>query len=803
LLRRFSGFIAEISRAAIRTISRLNVTSASVCDAAIFSAGAALGFGPRPRLSTIGTNPKPSGVILLVLPPFTRAARVFETLKKTKFLTVISLSVILLREMNKTKSHSLLAAFPAGAIYFSAWRIIFFLLFLLAALPLRSNAAATNSTVVLNSAATNPAAGTNAPPKATAASTNLTDLSLESLMQIEVPTVVSASKYEQKVTDAPSSITVITSVDIKRYGYRTLADLLASVPGFYVTYDRNYSFLGTSGVNQGDFNSRILLLVDGHRINNNLNDGAAIGTDFILDVDLIDRVEVIRGPGSVLYGNNAFFGVINVISRKASDVNGIETSAEYGGFNSFKLRATYGKSFTNGVDLLLSGSYYNSDGQRNLFYKEYNTPAQNNGVAHDLDGDSFASGFATLSYTDFTLEAGYVTRDKANPTAQYLTAFDTPGLDTIDDHGYVDFKYEHSFPGVVDVTARAYYDRDSLDIGYPYGTANTEEKDTGEWFGTELQLNKRIWDKHIITFGAEYRNDFRQDRETFDPNVGTTYSDVHDHRQNYGFYAQGDFELVKSLHLTAGGRYDQYGDFHRSISPRAALIYNPLEQTTFKAIYGTAFRDPNFLELSDPNYTQGINPEKITTYELVYEQGFGKYVRTSLSGYYNHLDNLIVFQDGGFANNNAYAKGIEAAVEGSGPMGIRGRASYSFQDTGNVSQGTSLIDSPKHLFKFNLSVPVFTEKLFAGLEIQYTSQRDTLMLDPANPINAIPGEVAGGFGTVNFTLFSHQLTKNLDLSAGVYNLLNRVYFDPSTRFHEQAVIQQDGRTFRLKATYKF
>jgi iron complex outermembrane receptor protein len=310
-----------------------------------------------------------------------------------------------------------------------------------------------------------------------------------------------------------------------------------------------------------------------------------------------------------------------------------------------------------------------------------------------------------------------------------------------------------------------------------------------------LQLNKRLWERHVITLGAEYRDDFEQNRKVFGG------VDVHDHRQNYGAYLQGDFELLKSLHLDGGLRYDQYGDFDYSISPRVALIYNPLEQTTFKAIFGTAFRDPNFLESSDPSFL-GIKPEKITTYELVYEQGYGKYLRSSVSAYYNSMDDLIVFQQGSFTNNNAFAKGIEIALDGSGPMGIRGRASYSFQATENLSSHSSLIDSPEHLFKFNLSMPVFTEKLFAGLEFQYTSQRDTLMLSP-DGITTSAGPVAGGFGVVNFTLFSHNLAKNLDLSASIYNLLDRTYANPSTRFHEQALIDQDSRSFRVKVVYKF
>src|SRR5687767_10378091 len=147
---------------------------------------------------------------------------------------------------------------------------------------------------------------------------DLTELSLEALMEIEVAKVYAASKFEQRMTEAPSSVSLVSSDEIKKFGYRTLSDVLQSVQGFHVSYDRNYAFLGARGINLGDFNSRVLLLVNGHRVNNNLTDGAFIDSAFILDVDLIDRVEVIRGAGSVLYGNNAFFGVINVVTRKGA-----------------------------------------------------------------------------------------------------------------------------------------------------------------------------------------------------------------------------------------------------------------------------------------------------------------------------------------------------------------------------------------------------------------------------------------------------------------------------------------------------
>src|ERR1051325_1966749 len=337
-------------------------------------------------------------------------------------------------------------------------------------------------------------AGANAKPR------DLTELPLEALMDIEVPTVYGASKFEQKATEAPSSITVISSDEIKRYGYRTLADVLQSVQGFHVSYDRNYAFLGTRGVNLGDFNSRMLLMVDGHRVNNDLTDGAFIDTAFILDIDLIDRVEVIRGPGSVLYGNNAFFGVINVITRKGRQIDGVEASGEYGEFDTYKGLVTIGKSFTNGFEFLLSGSYYDSQGADHLFFKQYKAPERNNGFADHLDDESFKSLFGSRRYKDCALEGGYISREKGNPTAQYMTAFNDSRLRTVDDRSYVDLKFTHEFPEVVDVTARIYYDRNDYEIGYPFGdpvaTAFFREKQQGEWVGTELQLSKRLWDKH-------------------------------------------------------------------------------------------------------------------------------------------------------------------------------------------------------------------------------------------------------------------------------------------------------------------
>lgn len=231
----------------------------------------------------------------------------------------------------------------------------------------------------------------------------LKSLSLEHLMNIDVATVNAASKFDQKTTEAPSYVTVITAEEIEKYGYRTLADVLESVPGFYVTNDRNYSYVGVRGLGRQDYNDRVLLLIDGHRLNDPVYGEALIGTEFPLDIDLIQRVEIIRGPGSALYGTNAFLAVINVITRRGRDVKGAEVSAGGGSLGTEQVRATFGNQGSRGPQWLVSGSLYNSSGNESLFFPELAAPATNNGVAAKADGDQSHSFLASLEYRDFSL----------------------------------------------------------------------------------------------------------------------------------------------------------------------------------------------------------------------------------------------------------------------------------------------------------------------------------------------------------------------------------------------------------------
>jgi outer membrane receptor for ferrienterochelin and colicins len=218
----------------------------------------------------------------------------------------------------------------------------------------------------------------------------LADLELADLMKIQVQSVFGASKSLQKVTDAPAAVSIVTAHDIAIYGYRTLAEIIRSAPGFNVTSDRNYSYVGVRGFQRpGDYNSRVLILIDGHRMNDPIYNQAYVGTEFGLDVELIDRVELIRGPNASLYGTNAFFAVINVVTRKGESLGGVRLSGDAGSLRTGRGQAAFGGRFGNGVDLLVSGSRYQSQGQARLYFPEFDSPSTNNGVAEHLVANLF------------------------------------------------------------------------------------------------------------------------------------------------------------------------------------------------------------------------------------------------------------------------------------------------------------------------------------------------------------------------------------------------------------------------------
>lgn len=622
---------------------------------------------------------------------------------------------------------------------------------------------------------------------------NLTELSLEQLLDVKV---TGASKFSQRASDAPASISVITAEEFHRFGWRTLADALRSVRGLYVTYDRAYSYVGIRGFQRvGDFNSRILLLIDGYRVNDNIFDQAFLGGEFPVDPDLIERVEIIRGPSSSVYGGNALFGVINVITKSPVAVGAPEIGGSYGSYASREGRIAYGSKADNGASLLLSASRYKSDGPTLAFPGE---PSSGGRPVADTDWEDRYRVFGKFEYDGLHVSVYNMDRQKGITGGLYGTIVDPRNI-TQDRQAAIDVAYTRML-GAVETTAHVAY-RDYRYVGdFYYDPATlTLDKTDGKWWTAELKGVTQTG-PHKLVFGAEYQENPRQNQTNFDTQPFQLFLDNRHTSDSTGIFAQDDFALTGKLTLSSGLRYDAT-ESANEFSPRVGLIYHVTEPTVVKLLYGEAFRPPNVYErfYSLPGEQVGnpdLKPERIQSVEAILETWVVESTRLSFVAFHYRIRNLIdtgvdpVTGLAQFQNlSEARTNGGSAEFEFTSARGIRLRASYAFQDARDAS-GNKLSNLPTHLAKANASAPIGWG-LQLGVESQYTSRRETALSN-------IPG-----YAVVNATISTLRPWHGWDLSASVYNLADRTYYDPADLGPGRDLMQQDGRTWQLKGIYRF
>ena len=626
---------------------------------------------------------------------------------------------------------------------------------------------------------------------------------MEEMIPVEVPTVEGASKFEQIATEAPSSVSIVTSDEIRRLGYRTLGAILESIRGFDITYDRNYSYVGVRGYGRpGDYNDKILLMIDGHRMNDNITNAALIGTEFSMDPDLIDHIEIIRGPGSSLYGNDAFFAVVDIHTRSGSVLKGTELSADAGSYDTLKGRISYGNEYANGLEGIVSGSVYHSRGE-SLYFPEYDTPSTNNGISAGHDGDQYKSAFMKLSWKGITFENSLNSRTKAIPTGSFGTDFNQANQ-TVDGLFYSDLKYEGKIGIDGEIMARLYYDDMSYSGDYYYSGVDNRDTESGERIGGELKYTGTLYDRLKIVLGSEYQDNIKQQQRNYDINPYSLFLDSTVKSEITALYFQGEFSVTREILVNAGVRYDQYQTFGNTVNPRLGLILNPFAKSFFKFLYGSAFRAPNAYELYYFSPGQegnlNLNPETIKTYEAIYDQYYSSGFRSTVSAFYYKIDDLITQETDPLNGNLVFenvdqveTKGAEFEIARKQENGLEGRISYSYQIVKNAITGMNIPNSPKQLAKGNLLIPLCSKNLSLGIEELYTGEKLTL-----------DGNITGAVFLTNLTVSSRDwLAEGLDASVSVYNLFDAQYSDPGRPEHLEDQIPQDGMNYRIKLTWRF
>jgi outer membrane receptor protein involved in Fe transport len=638
------------------------------------------------------------------------------------------------------------------------------------------------------------------PAHAAYAGPDLTSLSLEQLMDLKV---IGASKYEQKQSEVAAAVSIITRDEIRTFGWRTLDQALASLPGIHTTYDRQYRYLGARGFGlPGDYNTRVLITINGNRTNDAVYDSSPTGWDFPLDLDLIERIEFIPGPGSAVYGQNAMFGVVNVITRQGAAVDGVELA---GGWQSPQAlregRASFGKLLDNGTDVLLSVSGMRAQGEDHFF----NFGPDVSGVAVGMDGEISQQFFGRIARGPWAFELidGY--RRKDDPTASYFTEPLVAGQYQSDHYTLAQARYEQSFSGdTLQLQARLFAGSVRFKGVYNFSGLVFDLPATSEWRGGELRLLYTAITHHKLMVGMELQNNTRIDQHV--PDLMNPGDDrlISSSGVRTGLYAQDEWRIADTLAVTMGLRLDRTTTAGTAASPRLALIWQAAPATSLKALYGRAHRAPSSFERDyNDAPSQVFNPtlkgESIDTLELVADHRVAGDLTLRGSLYQWTMHDLITlapyvaeiglpqYQTGGTVN----ARGIELSADKTWTSGGRLRGSLSLQRA-HYTHGAVLLNSPQLLGKLGFSSPLPVAGLRLGYELQYDSARRT-----------IDGSDTAGYAVSNLHLSTDKWVKGLELGLGIRNLFDKRYSHPGADSNWQNTLEQDGRSVRLQATYKF
>jgi outer membrane receptor protein involved in Fe transport len=622
---------------------------------------------------------------------------------------------------------------------------------------------------------------------------DLNALTIEQLMQVQV---VGASLHPQTLQDAPASVTIITAEDIRKYGYRTLGEALSAVRGFYTTNNRTYETIGVRGFNlPGDYDSHVMVMVNGHNMADNIFDYMLFfGNGFPIDMNLIKQIEIIRGPAAALYGSNAIFATINVITKSPAEAGPLTVTADTGSFGEKKIQVMDTAS-VGSAKVLFSGSVYNNTGESPLFFPEFNTPKNNYGNAIDMNGEKGYHFFASLVWRNWSVTAAFSDHDQTQPISWGPTLFNDRGTQNNDERNFVDAVWERPVAGGT-LRWRTWYDSYHLHGRYDYLLGNGDVQDNeqhffGDWVGTQLTYRIRSSFAGDITVGVESKIDIRTLMTDFDVSpVPVQYLHIDHANRSVGLLFQDEKKLSKKWKLDLGLRYDLSAYGRDFLSPRAALLYQGSEWTV-KFLYGRSFRNPSAFQLF---YGDGITgqanpdarPEIANTVEVDVERKLGKRMNVQASAYGYRLrdfligvalpDGLIQYQN----DDRIQAEGIELEINGRPKTWLEATASYAVQWS---RDDAFLENSPQHLAKLRFATPL-GRKFDISSGMQYQSSRLTLAGNTLPPVYL-----------ADFTLTSKHLFPDFDFRLGLRNAFNRSYSDPVDLNPAVDTVPQPGRSF--------
>jgi iron complex outermembrane receptor protein len=610
---------------------------------------------------------------------------------------------------------------------------------------------------------------------------------LDALLNTPIST---AAKYDQQMNEVPASVTVISAEEIARYGWHTLADVLQSIRGVYTTSDRGYTYLGVRGIGlPSDYNNRFLVLLDGHPMVESVSGSIGLGTTLAIDLSNLARIEFVRGPGSVLYGTGAMFGVINLITKEPEERPWVTVAAGSGGWYTGATRA----SMQVGEVKASIGASWQERSGFSFYYPEFDTPATNDGVVRGHDFDDYRGFLGTLEWRNLRVLMLDTTRTKGLPTASWGTTFG--GDERITDaRRMMALELNHRLGPGRNLHVEGFYDRFGYHGNYPREVGGYTDRSRSTRVGGEARYLWDVRSNHRLTFGAAVSKDVRADYSW------TTASGEHvveGDNSHQSLFVNSELGLSRRITLTTGASVDHFASGVTNLTPRGALIMHMNPDATMKLLYSSGFRAPSVYESEFHSgvflHSEDLQAEQIRTAELVWEQRLSSNLLFTASVFDLQATKLIRLQSVDddklqFQNlGDVHARGIEVQLDDRRSDGIWSYLSYTRQRADE--DGARMMNSPLNMLKGGVSTPT-SNRWYGGLELQYETGRPTKT-----------GEMTDASLLANVNL-GVALTEHIGLSVAMRNAFDAAYATPGGLEHVQNTLEQDGRTFLVRLQLK-
>jgi outer membrane receptor for ferrienterochelin and colicins len=630
-----------------------------------------------------------------------------------------------------------------------------------------------------------------------------------------------ATGIKQSLSQAPSIASVITAEDIKASGAFTIGEVLEMVPGLHVipsTLNRlkpSYVFRGLySG--QGP---QVLIMWNGTRISHGIQ--GSLSSSVNLNVSQISHIEVIRGPGSAIYGADAYAGVINIVTKSAKEIDGFHSGVRAGSFDSQNIWLQYGGQLNNEWDLSMGLEYMKQgpDKSRKVEQKSVSVP----GFSYTAESPDYLD----TRYEETTLDLAL--QNNNWKLGLFTSIHQDRGIgagitQVIDHEGYsdgfisllsIEYQKEALLPDLTFNGKLSYFYSETDDhfVNFPKGTqwnGDTYEdgllgNPAGSYTVPQLDLTFQYTgfsNHHIrLNFGIKEESNTVWQTKNFNHGgtpgellrvSGTQYVFLSDNDRTVKYLSlQEIWTITDTWQLTAGVRYDKYSDFGDTINPRGALVWNIHPTLTSKLLYGRAYRAPAFGEqymmnnrvsLGNPD----LNPEVIDTYELAFDYRPIEQLKTHLGLYTFEAKDMIGYKDDdGLPGGTSHAQNM-TKIKGSGyeleadwkiNSAWRIRSNYAWQHTENSDTNKRTPYVPKQQFYFSADWR-FEQDWLLSTQLNLIVDRARAEGDQRENID--------DYTLINMTLRRSNLSKNWEVAATIKNL-----FDNDAREPSNGVIPND------------